>query len=494
MITITCGNVWANVPPGSARAQAERILRYRAKGYNFVPSYQSGAWDGYTRLMGKSGNFPSGLAFYLVRRLAQVGVTARIEQVGCPPPPHDQIKGATLLVTPRPDQVEAVAQAGRPPFRGVIHWPTGTGKTVVLATLVYTLAVPTIILCHRIDLAKQLRDRLRESMDIPSLVGMVGGGQEDWNWITVATFQSVHSRMDTPNGKKLLERYQAVMVDEVHHVAAKTFGAVMAALPNAYYRYGFSATPTRSDDPETFFKVTGWVGETCARMTLEEAVDAEHIVPADVFMVTLDGKNSQESGLYHDLYTKHVVQSEERNAVVVDLAVRMAEKGPVLVLVERIEHGEALRRAIKQRHVRTVAFLHGGISTMQRDQGLGRFRLRDIDILIATNILDEGIDFDARTVIMAGAGKAPHRTIQRVGRGTRTAEGKDRVRVFDFMDKGWRTRRDKDGNLKRLKSGEVQQFPGVLAVQANERLKTYQSEPAFSVCEISRKELLSWLK
>lgn len=482
MITINAGNVWANVPPGSARFQAGNILRYRPKGYIFSPKYKVGQWDGYVRLMTKAGNFPAGLAPYLVSRLAQAGQSARIERDGYPLPPNPLIRQATLLVQPRPDQQQAVDSANQPPYRGVIHYPTGTGKTIIMATLVYSIAVPALILCHRKDLMHQLYKRMCESMDIPALIGMVGDGREDWNWITVATFQSIHRRLKEYPGpvKKHLERFPAVMVDEVHHVAADTFGGVMKELPNAYYRYGFSATPTREEDPETMFKVTGWIGETVSHMTQEQAVEDGHIVPADVFMVLLNGEDRGDQEDYQKTYHMNIVSNANRNDVVVDLAERMQKKGSVLILVERIEHGQRLRELLGGNIGRSVAFISGEESSAIRERALSDFRSGDLTMLIATNILDEGIDFDARTLILAGAGKAAHRTIQRVGRGTRTAEGKDRVMVFDFMDKGWRMR---EVNGKRVKHG------GVLAVQANARLKTYQEQGSFSVCEIDQKEL-----
>ena len=91
-----------------------------------------------------------------------------------------------------------------------------------------------------------------------------------------------------------------------------------------------------------------------------------------------------------------------------------------------------------------------------------------------------------RNLIVARAGRAPHRTIQAVGRGTRAHEGKDRVRVFDFLDSDtvW---------YQNKKTKQWKQKAGPLTSQAAARRKTYEAEEAYSVCDIGYEELMEWL-
>lgn len=479
---IRVGNVWGDVPPGIPRSIASNILRYRPKGFQFSPKYRAGTWDGYIRLVSKTGQFPAGLAPYLIERLRLNGLGAALSHENAPPGPHPCLTKA-LLVTPlRPYQeaaVEALALAGR----GVVHHPTGTGKTLIMAGLVKHLAQPTLILCHRTDLMRQLATRLRSSLDVPALVGEIGGGRDEPNFLTVATFQSIHHRLRSyPQPvREMLGRFTAVMVDEVHHVAAKTFGDVMKELTNAYYRIGFSATPDREGDPETFFKAMGWLGPVVSRFSSKDAADQGYVVSADIFLLP----GSDISGNDADFYELGVVRDTKRNALIVELAERMARRGSVLVLVERIEHGARLQRGFPPSSL-GVEFIHGAIEGFLRTEMLDRFRNGGTDVLIGSEILGEGIDLpNLRTLIIAGAGKAPHRTIQKVGRGMRTSGDKDRVIVFDFMDTGSKTWVDQQG--KRHKR------PSSLQEQARSRLKTYLSEPAWSVATLSLEELRSWL-
>jgi superfamily II DNA or RNA helicase len=67
---------------------------------------------------------------------------------------------------------------------------------------------------------------------------------------------------------------------------------------------------------------------------------------------------------------------------------------------------------------------------------------------------------------MAGGGKAPHLTVQRVGRGMRLSEGKERLFVFDFLDEG-----------KYLKN------------HAGQRERTYNDQPAYTVATVNFEEV-----
>ena len=70
-----------------------------------------------------------------------------------------------------------------------------------------------------------------------------------------------------------------------------------------------------------------------------------------------------------------------------------------------------------------------------REETVLSFSRGEINLLIATKILDEGIDAPAVSgVIMAAGGKSYVRCIQRIGRSMRVAEDKKDPLVFDFVD------------------------------------------------------------
>ena len=68
---------------------------------------------------------------------------------------------------------------------------------------------------------------------------------------------SIHSFEDDEKRNEILSKYGMIIVDEVHHVAAKTFEQVIKS-STAKRIYGLTATPKRSDGNEKIiFKTIG---------------------------------------------------------------------------------------------------------------------------------------------------------------------------------------------------------------------------------------------
>lgn len=478
-MNINVGNIWALTPPGPVRVAAHKILRYRRKGYQFTNAFQEHRWDGYTHLLTKSGHFPAGLAQFLQHELAEAGYEVGIKDERTRPDPHVSISRASVLVPLDAHQQNAVDAAYRA-TRGVVEHPTGSGKGRTIAATVARLGVTCLVLVHRKVLMKQLYEEIRETLDIPALVGVIGGGRNEPGPITVATFQSIASRLKNygPETTDMLSKFHAVIVDETHHIGgAKTYELTMKALANAYYRIGFSATAHRSDD-ETKMRVTGWLGPIQSKMTTTEAIETERVVPADIYMIE-PGRPHPFDLPWGEAYKEGVVRHEARNRICVELAVRL--KGLSMILVDRIEHGQRLAQALREKGGLNFDFLQGAVTDKRREVALERARQGQLDVLIGTEILGEGVNVPAiRNLIVARAGRAPHRTIQAVGRGTRAHGDKDRVLVFDFLDTDTVYRKNEPK-------------PGPLTKQAAARRKTYESEVAYSVTSIEYEELMTWL-
>jgi superfamily II DNA or RNA helicase len=119
---------------------------------------------------------------------------------------------------------------------------TGMGKTVCALNIAVRLGVKPLILVHKSFLLEQWRQRVRQFYGPETSISIIQGAQyEDTGDVVIAMIQSMYSR-----------NYQApqscglVIVDECHHLPAKTFRAVMMNC-NTKYRLGLSATPERSD-------------------------------------------------------------------------------------------------------------------------------------------------------------------------------------------------------------------------------------------------------
>ena len=479
-------NLWAVAKSDTPGVQAlvRDALTYRPKGYVYTSAYRLGYWSGDICLVKKDGRFPAGLVAHVVEALKVSDIQASIEDRRIRPASNGGLftEEPTLKLKGYQEQaVTAACAAGR----GIVHHPVGSGKTHVLLEIVKRLGVPAIALVHRKDLLYQLAERARDIYKIKA--GIVGDGRwEEGEGLTVATFQTIYTRLKgaiiAAAGREppdriaelkekaretaaWLQQFQAVHVDEVHHVEAETYGYVMQHLPNAYYRFGYSATPTKSGDKGTYLTVVGWTGPVVSHLPSEKGIEAGRLVPADVFLIgPLPGRKAIDFD-YQTAYETGITKHRGRNDTIILITQALRKLGPTLILVERIEHGQLLADTLG------VPFASGSTPGDKRVDIWGDMRQGRLDCVVASVIADEGLDiYNIEHLILAGGGRAPHRQIQRIGRGMRTAPGKDRLMVFDFADTGF-----------------------YLGRQYRSRLRTYKKEKAYTTAEVRPEEIEQWL-
>ena len=125
----------------------------------------------------------------------------------------------------------------------VFACPTGSGKSVVageIARLATEKGSRTLFLIHRRELVKQLRDTLNEFVP-QAQPGIIAAGfpATPWSKLQIASVQSLARR-------EYVHEPNLIIVDEAHHVRAKTWERVLGRWPNAK-RIGLTATPMRLD-------------------------------------------------------------------------------------------------------------------------------------------------------------------------------------------------------------------------------------------------------
>lgn len=455
-----------------------RLLRFRPDGYAFMTKYKEGTWDGYISLyQRRSGTFPGGLVQRVAARLNDLDVSVNVEDRSEPPLQEPQLAGGSLTnIDLRPYQLEA-AQRGQDAKRGVFDAATGLGKTEIMAEMIRRLACRSLIIVASRDLAQQTirrfqgteREAARLSFpnaDQEQLYGIVGDDIDSPGLITAALYQTLVRRLmpvcvrcgksgeldklvcgdykcggaldhtESEETRDWLATFDALHLDECHRAPAKTWWPVINAIP-AYWRFGYSATPTKSD-PITDLKLTASTGEICYSFKAREAIDAGYLT--EPFVATVDpgfaSLGDDEDTRYIDSYRDGIVEHVRRNRLIAEIAQGTAEQWgvPTLILVQWTAHGRNIRMALRQLGVR-VEFVDGTDSTEKRLSIMEALRDGDLTCAISTTIFDEGVNIpEIGALILAGGGKARHKVVQRIGRGLRVVPGKDYLPVFDFWD------------------------------------------------------------
>lgn len=436
---------WARVVDVSEHAvitAISRSMRFRPEGYNFMPKFKSGRWDGWISLYQKGSRiFPGGLLHRVDSHLTDLGVVVTVDDRSQSPLKEPLLAGGINSTDLRDYQLDAVTRAIAAK-RGVFDAATGLGKTEIMGEMIRRLETRALIIVASRDLAWQTIERFQGTLTFPNsaqegLYGIVGDDVYQPSLITVAMYQTLHRRLEEEpdETREWLASFDSLHLDECHRAPATTWWPIINACP-AYWRFGYSATPFKSDII-TELKLVGATGEIFYSFKAKDAVEAGWLTEPVVTIVTPDFPLvGDEEGSYIDAYRDDLVEHEKRNRLIADIAAGTSDGWgtPTLILVQWIEHGKNIRRALRQLDLK-VDFISGSASTAERRAALKALGDGTIKCLISTTIFDEGVNVpEIGALILAGGGKARHRVIQRIGRGLRVVPGKEYLAVFDFWD------------------------------------------------------------
>lgn len=387
-------------------------------------------------LLGRDATFPTGLLHHVREAAGAAGVDVQVRDARTAPGARDPGADTAWLRDYQAAAVDAVAAH----TRGILHMPTGSGKTEVACAL--TLALPGRwgFLVHRAGLMDQAARRYEARTRCVAGRIAEGAWNEGDGAFTAATFQSVHAALarGCARTRGWLEQLDGLLVDEAHTLPADTFYRVAMATPNAYWRVGLSGTPLARGDRRSVLAVAA-LGPVIYRLRAEELVRQGVLARPRVRLLPVTHTNIRAT-TWQGVYGECVVRSPARNGALVAAAV--AAERPALLFVKEVAHGRALERALGRAGLR-ADFVYGAHSAEHQRGVIHRLVQGALDVVVCSVVLQEGIDIpELRTVIVGSAGKSVIATLQRLGRGMRVerdAAGnvvKDVFTVIDVEDRG----------------------------------------------------------
>lgn len=429
--------------------------------------------DGTRDVLYSDGKFPAGLVRRVVRAAAAEGYGAQVRDDRAPAA-RGPLPALSWL---RDYQLEAV-RAGLEARNGIVWAPPGAGKGEIAVAWSMAIERPlaeghVLFLVHRRQLAEDIATRWTARTGRPAGLAVSRGWRVEGCGFIAATFSALHAafRRGDLAAEDLVDRAYGLVVDECHVAPASTHRSISLRCDNAGWRLGLSATPLDRSDRRTAWAI-GALGPLCYRIKPQLLIDLQHVAACRCTFVRYQHGCMSDEPPWPVRYHQAVVKSRGRNELVVKITKSCPK--PALVFVSRDEHGEILQAALAAEGLRT-ARVWGASRPRERDDCKSRLASGELDVVVCSVVWQEGLDI-ARlaSVVVAGAGRSVIASVQRSGRGSRLAEGKQQYRLFDIMDMAPKMylRRNKETEAETLEYNGLY----MLARWADQRLKTYKRE------------------
>lgn len=327
---------------------------------------------------------------------------------------------------------------------GVLKAPCRSGKTMVGINIAKRLGKKTLWLCHTGDLLRQVKDDFLKVYP-NAKIGLTTKGQlEIGEDITISTVQT----MDKIDPRLYENEFDVVIIDECHHCVSsptqtKMFGRVISNI-NARYKYGLTATPTRSDKMDK--AMYAYIG-----MSPGGGFEPTHEIPASKVkkIEAIHEKFEIESGYntemmyklydasgmmnYVKLINELIDNSTRTDKIIANIKECHKQHRKQCVLSSRKSHCQEIVAKLNSEGVKAV-LCTGDVKDKIRkdiiDQNI------EWDVLVATySLLKEGLTINALdTLHMATPFKDGNLATQCVGRIEGYLENKNQPIAYDYVD------------------------------------------------------------
>ncbi len=341
--------------------------------------------------------------------------------------------------------LKAIQQAhSRGVTRQLVSLPTGTGKTVCFAHLPGFLGLPgkMLVLAHREELLEQAAGKL-EAVNPDRRVEIEQADRhasEEADIVVASVATLGRSNGSSRLGRFDPQAFRLIVIDEAHHAVAPTYRAILEYFdvfappsPRSPLLVGYTATPRRGDEVglESIFQ------EIVYHRDLREMIEAGYLVALRAYKVTSEVDLSPVHTRHGDFVVNELsdrVNTIDRNDLIVKAYLEKAYGSKTIVFTVDVRHAYDLA-LVFQRYGVPCLPVCGEMPKEERRDVLEAFRSGRIQVITNCNLLTEGFDDpEVETIIMARPTKSSLLYTQMIGRGTRTAPGKERLTVIDVVD------------------------------------------------------------
>ena len=310
----------------------------------------------------------------------------------------------------------------------LLYHATGTGKTTTAVLDAKRCGGRVLFIAHTQELVDQAAKRFRELWTNTTVGRYCEVIKQPRAHVVCGSVQSVALHLDEFKD----DEFDYLIVDEAHHAAADTYQKILSYFKPAF-TLGLTATPERADDKSILeiFK------NTAHKLDIQTAVEIGELVPVRCIRIhtnidlTKVRFNSVQYNI-RDLESKIYVP--ERNRLIVDTWMQYVRDKRTVVFCASVKHAQQIADLFREQGIKAAA-VSGSMKQSERREFQEKFVNRDIQVLCACDLLNEGWDCpEIEVLFMARPTMSKVLYTQQLGRGMRLYEGKESLMVFDFVD------------------------------------------------------------
>ena len=308
--------------------------------------------------------------------------------------------------------------------RPVLMAPTGFGKTVLASAVINMALEKGKRVCFVVP-AISLVDQTVQSFWVDGIteIGVIQSNHHLTDWskpVQVASIQTI--------ARKTYPEADLVIVDECH----KVFKAQVDWIQHEDWQkvpfIGMSATPWTKGLGKIY-------DDLIISSTTAELIEAGFLSKFRVFAPShpdLTGVTTV-AGDYHEGQLAEAMNKAPLVADVVETWLRQGEGRPTLCFGVDCAHAKHMQRQFAEAGI-PCGYIDAYTEIFDRNIVRDQLKRGEIKVVCNVGCLTTGVDWDVRCIILARPTKSEMLFVQIIGRGLRTADGKDNCLILDHSD------------------------------------------------------------
>lgn len=324
--------------------------------------------------------------------------------------------------------------------RGTCVLGTGAGKTFITAALIENYFINSVdkdtfkclMLVPDLGLVAQTYDEFVECGSTFKVTKWTGKHKPDLTAnVIIANIGIIQSRFEDNDWLKYID---LLVVDECHRLKRGNKISKIVQKIKTHNKYGFTGTLPESQLDK--WSIIGTLGPVVYEKSSYELRLEDHLTNVTVKILELN-YTQRIKYVTQNRYREEldfVYENADRNNFLTKLCSKLPNN--ILLLVNRIKHGEALLEYLEKVEDKQVFFIRGEVAVEERERIKQIMEKHDNVVCIAISaIFSTGINIkNLHNIIFAAGGKSFIRTVQSIGRGLRKHKNKDKLIIMDVCD------------------------------------------------------------